>query len=128
MLSERDHLRFRLRSIFELALSEEVIVWWCDYSVDGVRRRESRATTDRDEALAYLHGLLFHDLLRTAVRNLRLAGVEETVVMKITGHRMHSVVERYNITHATDTREAGRKSPSGQIERGRVNPFLVWCG
>src|SRR3954451_10659444 len=30
-------------------------IWWCDYSVDGVRRRESCETTDRDEALAYLH-------------------------------------------------------------------------
>ena len=29
--------------------------WWCDFSVDGVRRRESCDTKDRDEALAYLH-------------------------------------------------------------------------
>jgi hypothetical protein len=28
--------------------------WWCDYSVDGVRRRESCQTQDRDAALAYL--------------------------------------------------------------------------
>lgn len=30
-------------------------IWWCDYSVDGVRKRESCETRDRDEALAYLH-------------------------------------------------------------------------
>ncbi len=30
-------------------------VWWCAYSVDGVRRRESCQTSLRDEALAYLH-------------------------------------------------------------------------
>ena len=29
--------------------------WWCDFSVDGVRRREACDTKDRDEALAYLH-------------------------------------------------------------------------
>jgi len=30
-------------------------VWWCDYSVDGVRNRESCETRDRDEAIAYLN-------------------------------------------------------------------------
>jgi integrase len=51
-------------------------------------------------------GLLFHDLRRTAARNLRKAGVAEGFIMKIGGWRTRSVFERYAIVSQADIADA----------------------
>lgn len=75
----------------------------------GARQiRDFRASWNLACQEAGVPGLRFHDLRRTAVRNLRRAGVAESVIMKITGHRTQGVFERYNITDQSDIREAGK--------------------
>jgi integrase len=68
--------------------------------------------------------LLFHDLRRTAARNLRNAGVAEGVIMKIGGWRTRSVFERYAIVAQSDIEEALRKldSQSNQQRTDMASP------
>jgi integrase len=65
-------------------------------------------------------GLLVHDLRRSAVRNLRIAGNDETVIMKISGHATAEVFRRYNIVSTDDVTEAMRR-----LELSSVRPVTV---
>src|SRR5439155_8372156 len=47
-------------------------------------------------------GLIFHDLRRSGARNLRRAGVAESVIMRMGGWKTRSMFERYAIVDERD--------------------------
>jgi integrase len=76
---------------------------------DGTPVRDFRDQWRRVCADVGLPHLLFHDLRRTAARNLRRAGVAEGVIMKIGGWKTRCVFERYAIVSQSDIRDAMAK-------------------
>ena len=70
-------------------------------------------------------GLLFHDLRRSAVRNIDRAGVSQPVRMMISGHKTASIYRRYRITPEQDIREALERTEAAisQNKERRVVPI-----
>ena len=90
---------------------------------DGTPIKEFRQTWKKACEAAGVSTLKFHDLRRTAVRNMRRAGVPQVVRMRISGHRTDSMERRYNIVDIDDIRSAKelmqRKARSeGQEDQG----------
>ena len=98
------------------------IVPWV-FHRDGERIKSLRNAWAGACRRAGVPAALFHDLRRTAVRNLERAGVPRSVAMKLTGHKTESVYRRYAIADAAALAEGVEKL--ARLHAGRPAPATV---
>ena len=65
-------------------------------------------------------GAWFHDLRRSAVRNMERAGVSRSVAMKVTGHKTESIYKRYAIADVVSLEEGLKKLAGLDVTGGKA--------
>jgi integrase len=75
----------------------------------GKRLRSFRTAFENARKRLGLESVIFHDLRRTAVRNMERAGIPRTIARQVSGHLTESVYIRYAIGAEKDALEVGDK-------------------
>ena len=95
---------------------------------NGNQVKDFRETWEKACKAAGVPALLFHDLRRTAARNLRRAGIAEGVIQRIGGWKTRSVFERYAIVTRTDIADAMRKLEAHERDHVTENGHVFGHG
>lgn len=92
------------------------------FSRSGVQIKDCRGSWASACKRAGVPDLLIHDMRRTAVRNMRRAGVPQVVRMKISGHNTDSMERRYSIVDADDLSVAKKLMADRKKDVKRADP------
>src|SRR5579871_804806 len=82
------------------------------FTYKGERIKSIKTAFLRACRAAGIPNFRFHDLRHCAVTNLRKAGVSDTVIMSISGHKTYAMFKRYNRIDRQD-----RLTAMGQVQR-----------
>lgn len=90
--------------------SDDFVFTWRD----GRRVKDFRRCWTKLITAAGCPQLLFHDLRRSAVRNMIRRGIPQVTAMRISGHKTIHVFNRYNIVDGLDLADAAVKIEAGR--------------
>ena len=106
---ELEAVLFAQREAARALQRQGIITPWVFHRPDGSRIRTFRKVWHRACQQAGCPGRIPHDFRRTAVPNLKRAGIPRQVAMEMVGHKTEAIYRRYAIVSASDLRRAARQ-------------------